>query len=317
MYKRKEIIGEATLYFGDCLDIMPTLGKVDAVVADPPYFGIKGEFDFVWKSFDEYLLYVERWAQQCSGLVPENGTLYWFGDDKNIAYSQVIFDKFMALENSLVWYKIDLRGGMFGSSGGDTVRSYPVCTERILMYSKDRYNLTSCVYGVRDYIREEIQKSKGSIILKDVNAALGTATNGGGVASACLSLSKSEPTMFTKEMYQKLQEWCFPYLRREYEDLRREYNNHLNLTEVLEFKSNKADGINHPTVKPVALIKSLITTSSRVGNTILDPFMGSGTTGVAAVQEGRKFIGIEIDEKYFDIACRRIEDAQRQGRLFD
>jgi DNA modification methylase len=50
--------------------------------------------------------------------------------------------------------------------------------------------------------------------------------------------------------------------------------------------------------------------------TILDPFMGSGTTGVAAVQEGRKFIGIEIDEKYFDIACKRIEDAQRQGMLF-
>jgi site-specific DNA-methyltransferase (adenine-specific) len=51
------------------------------------------------------------------------------------------------------------------------------------------------------------------------------------------------------------------------------------------------------------------------GQTVLDPFMGSGTTGVAAVQLGRKFIGIEREPKYFDIACRRIEDAQRQGRL--
>ena len=50
--------------------------------------------------------------------------------------------------------------------------------------------------------------------------------------------------------------------------------------------------------------------------TILDPFMGSGTTGVAAMNLGRKFIGIEIEPKYFDIACRRIEDAQRQQRLF-
>jgi DNA modification methylase len=50
--------------------------------------------------------------------------------------------------------------------------------------------------------------------------------------------------------------------------------------------------------------------------TILDPFMGSGTTGVAAVQEGRKFIGIEIEPKYFDIACKRIEEAQKQLRLF-
>ena len=49
--------------------------------------------------------------------------------------------------------------------------------------------------------------------------------------------------------------------------------------------------------------------------TVLDPFMGSGTTGVACAQMGRKFIGIEREPKYFDIACRRIEDAQRQGRL--
>jgi site-specific DNA-methyltransferase (adenine-specific) len=52
------------------------------------------------------------------------------------------------------------------------------------------------------------------------------------------------------------------------------------------------------------------------GETILDPFMGSGTTGVAAVQMGRDFIGIEREPKYFDIACRRIEEAQRQGDLF-
>lgn len=52
------------------------------------------------------------------------------------------------------------------------------------------------------------------------------------------------------------------------------------------------------------------------GDLILDPFMGSGTTGVAAVQMARNFIGIECVPAYFDIACRRIEDAQRQGDLF-
>ena len=49
---------------------------------------------------------------------------------------------------------------------------------------------------------------------------------------------------------------------------------------------------------------------------ILDPFMGSGTTGVACVQTGRKFIGIEINKKYFDIACKRIDEVNRQGDLF-
>ena len=70
----------------------------------------------------------------------------------------------------------------------------------------------------------------------------------------------------------------------------------------------------HPNEKPVSLMKKLL---SLLGwDDILDPFMGSGTTGVAAVQMGRKFIGIEIERKYFDIACRRIDDAQKQVRLF-
>lgn len=71
----------------------------------------------------------------------------------------------------------------------------------------------------------------------------------------------------------------------------------------------------HPTQKPIALMKWCIGFLPDA-QTILDPFMGSGTTGVAAVQMGRDFIGIEREPKYFDIACRRIEDAQRQGDLF-
>jgi DNA modification methylase len=69
----------------------------------------------------------------------------------------------------------------------------------------------------------------------------------------------------------------------------------------------------HPTEKNVDLMKTLV---KRTSGVVLDPFMGSGTTGVAAVQMQRDFIGIERDERYFDIACKRIEDAQRQGSLF-
>lgn len=72
----------------------------------------------------------------------------------------------------------------------------------------------------------------------------------------------------------------------------------------------------HPTQKPVAVMQWCI---SHLGgaSVILDPFMGSGSTGVAAVQMGRKFIGIEREPRYFDIAVRRIEDAQRQESLFE
>jgi site-specific DNA-methyltransferase (adenine-specific) len=72
---------------------------------------------------------------------------------------------------------------------------------------------------------------------------------------------------------------------------------------------------NHPTQKP---LKVMLWTLEQAGEceSILDPFMGSGTTGVAAIQLGRKFIGIERDERYFEIACRRIEQAVAQGQLF-
>lgn len=65
----------------------------------------------------------------------------------------------------------------------------------------------------------------------------------------------------------------------------------------------------HETQKPVALMAHYISNSSDPGQVVLDPFMGSGTTGVAALQLGRKFIGVEIEERYFDIACRRLSAA--------
>ena len=80
--------------------------------------------------------------------------------------------------------------------------------------------------------------------------------------------------------------------------------------------ATNAERVEHPTQKPVALMRWCI---EQAGNpqTILDPFMGSGTTGVAAIQLGRTFTGIEREAKYFDIACKRIEQAYAQGQLFE
>jgi len=81
------------------------------------------------------------------------------------------------------------------------------------------------------------------------------------------------------------------------------------------YRTEKAGGGLHPTQKPVGLMKWCIEKFTHEGDTILDPFMGSGTTGVACVQTGRNFIGIEIDPTYFAIAERRIKEAQMQPRL--
>jgi site-specific DNA-methyltransferase (adenine-specific) len=77
--------------------------------------------------------------------------------------------------------------------------------------------------------------------------------------------------------------------------------------------ATNAERCGHPTQKPLRVMEWSL--GFIRGKTILDPFMGSGTTGVACIQLGRKFIGIEIEPKYFDIACRRIEEATKQGDL--
>ncbi len=300
-------------------------GLVSLIIADPPYFEVRGDFDFVWNSFDDYLKDVEKWAIECKRLLAENGTLFWYGDAKRIAYAQIIFDKYFGLVNSLVWENTNPHKQQIRFSKG--LRSFAPITERILMYSNDQYNLTQCVFNIRDYIREEIQKSKGKISFKEINQTLGTATNGGGVASACLSLNKSEPAMMTKEMYQKLQKWCHPYLRREYEDLRREYedlrreyedlrrpfDNFNNFGDVIHLPNYDGGKYKHPTIKPEALTRALILTCSKEKDLILVPFAGSGTECVVSKKENREFIGFEIDEKYHAVAMERLNDQEQKS----
>jgi site-specific DNA-methyltransferase (adenine-specific) len=90
----------------------------------------------------------------------------------------------------------------------------------------------------------------------------------------------------------------------------------------IHFSGGQADiqaseGGIHSCPKPTRFMQRLVARFSNVGETIFDPFLGSGTTGVACVGMDRNFIGCEIEPAYFDIACKRIEDAQRQGNLFD
>ena len=293
--------------------------SVQLIIADPPYFETKGDFDFIWTTFEDYLKDVEKWAIECKRVLAENGTLYWFGGSKKIAYTQIIFDKYFGLVNNLTWEKAEA-DGLFGSTGSEQLRSYPNSTERILMYSNDVYNLTQCVYSIRDYIRAEIERARGKIILKEVNEALGTATNGGGVASACLSLDKAEPAMFTKEMYQKLQVWLnkskeYEYLRKEYEELRRPFENVTKSTEILKVRFNPSE-YDHPTVKPEMLARLLILTSSRKNDLVLVPFAGSGTECAMSAKEGRNTIGFEITPKHAEMSNKRLQNILRQPSLF-
>ena len=110
-------------------------GSVNLIIADPPYFEVRGDFDFVWDSFDDYLKDVEKWAIECKRLLAENGTLFWYGDAKRIAYAQMIFDKYFNLVNSLIWENTNPHKQQIRFSKG--LRSFAPITERILMYSNE------------------------------------------------------------------------------------------------------------------------------------------------------------------------------------
>lgn len=94
------------------------------------------------------------------------------------------------------------------------------------------------------------------------------------------------------------------------------YGSYSDKSRFIVCSNESGKSVAHPTAKPLPVMNKIIATASARAQTILDPFMGSGTTGVACVKMGRKFIGIEREESYFNIACKRIEDAYRQGDLF-
>ena len=219
---RKEVIGDATLYLGDCMDILPTLDKVDAVITDPPYGigadkGKKGSIPFKGKKS-----YQRGWY-------PHNT---W--DDER-PKKEVILATKNAGEFAIIW-------------GGNYFSDYLPAMGKWLWWDKCQ---TMPTYG------------DGEL--------------------AWTNLPGTTPKKFT---------WA---------------NN-----KIFADRTER----NHPTQKPLELMKWCINHCKNNTQTILDPFMGSGTTGVAALQMGRKFIGIELDPTYFNIACERIERATRQEDMF-
>jgi DNA modification methylase len=214
-------IGNATLYLGDCMDILPTLDKVDAVITDPPY-GISVDREMASKSGTQY-----------GNAAAPKGNYFSSGWD----------DSPMSLELA----------ELIMAKGDD-----------VIFWGGNYYGLpASQCWLVWD-------KKNGGNQFADCELAW---TN-------------------IKKPVRKF-EWMWNGMLRQ--------------------GGEERNG--HPTQKPVALMAWCI---EQAGNpeTILDPFMGSGTTGVAAVQMGRKFIGIEREPKYFKIACKRIEDAQRVSDMF-
>ena len=206
---RKEVIGDCTLYLGDCLEVMPELGKVDAVVTDPPY-GTQVT------SWDASL--APQVFSQIDSMTA--GYSVWFYSNTRLAHILTALKSDTRDTWVAVWHK--------SNAMGFERKFAPQWVPVVIAYDKG-----AKFWG------------------KDLHE--------------CAIVKQ-------------------PF--------------------------------DHPTPKQIGITQWCVDRASSESQTILDPFMGSGTTGVACVNLGRKFIGIEIDPGYFDVACKRIREAYRQPDFF-
>jgi hypothetical protein len=213
---KKEIIGDATLYLGDCMDILPTLNLIDSVITDPPY-GMSYQSNFR----NEKHLKIEN--------------------DKDADLANLVID----------WSLKNAKHSIYAFGRWDNLLDYP--------------------------------KPKSLITWVKNNWSMG-------------DLQHEHARQTEVAFFYALKNHKFPNKRP---------------TDVIFYP--RTDNENHPTEKPVGLMEQFVDWTEGL---ILDPFMGSGTTAIACLKRNRKFIGIEFNSKYFDIACKRIEESQKQLCLF-
>jgi site-specific DNA-methyltransferase (adenine-specific) len=304
------IVGNATLYLGDCLEVMAGLpdGSVDAVICDPPYGTVKGAGLDGWdegKTDWDDALDPAAVFEHCNRVLRMNGALVLFSQEPYT--SRLITDAHGNLPFSyrMTWLKDHFANAMVSKKA-------PVSyTEDVLVFFK-KYD-TLAQHPLRDYAKRlfaHIGKDK-----RELFAEMGHQ----GVCHF-MRYDSMQFSLCTRRTYDQLcqmygidrLEWFKPYA--ELEEINRRFSRRFNLPEGQKYKSNvlqyrKDYTGHHPTQKPVALMEDLVKTYTNPGETVLDFTMGSGSTGVACVNTERRFIGIEREPKYFDIACRRIEDA--------
>ena len=327
----RQDIGDATLLRGDCLERMAEIesGSVDLVVVDPPYNIGKDKNWDKWATQEAYVEWLGSTLVECQRILKGTGSFYFFHND----FLQVVKIQNWISTNTgfifkqfLTWnkrYAGSPRKFYFDNiiqTSGD--RNYRSLVEYCLFYTfQDETGLTTInknreLYKiVKDYMFSESEKWGAT---PEKLAALLDRKTLPGMYPHYFS-NCSQWHLPTKKVYEKLQ--TTSYFNRSYESLQQEYESLRQEYESLRYTFNHqkthhsvwdyeiAPKAGHTTPKPVELIENIILHSSNPGDLVLDFTMGSGTTGVACMQTGRRFIGIERDENYFNIACGRILEA--------
>jgi DNA modification methylase len=321
----KQLLGSLELnriYQRDCIEGIRMIPEksIDLIVIDPPYnIGIKGaEWDKYSK--EEYAEFMGNVFRECARILKDNGSFYWFHNDMpQIARLMALLEEHtvFVFNSFITWDKGDWRAISWKNpSEKSNLRSWFNSSEYCLLYTfQDETGVTTArnFIEIKAYLQNEREKA-GLKTMKEINELLGLSTTGGGKASNIFGKKETtKPWEFpTKWIYERLQSTGYfqkPYdvLREEYESERFTHNLDESHNNVWRFKTENR-GKYHACQKPLSVIERIIKTSSNEGDIVLDCFMGSGTTAVAAVRTGRNFIGFEREPEYVEIANKRLDN---------
>jgi len=324
-----------TLYHGDCREIVPTLGKFELILTDPPYGKVRGDFDNEWRNRPAMLKDCETWLEMMVQAMKPNATLWWFAWPSLAGRIEAMIAERLKPLAHVVWLK---PSSLAQKNCPEFLRAPAPETERILMaehYGADNMALGESGYAakcdearghifesIRDYLAGE--RDRAGFDNASVNHAW-RAEKGGGGGMASHWFTNSQWALPTQENYDWLRKLFnrgggeflrkdYEELRKDYEELRKDYEELRRYfalekgdpkTDIWKFRSS-GNKHGHPTEKPLDLMQFMVRISCRPGGTILDPFAGSGTTGRAAKDLGRKCTLIEREERYCEIAARRM-----------
>ena len=305
------------LYNGDCLELMKNIpdGSVDLVLTDPPYGTVKGAPLDGWSKTDtqwDIVIDTEKLFSEIKRVLRQNGKAVLFCQEpfttELINHQNGEFEFLY----KIIWEKNNAANVLMSKKA--MISRY----EEICVFGKPHD--AECTNELRGYFKRVLEFI-GAKSCKEINAKLGHRK-----AEHCFYVTgkgkgSTQFSLCTEQTYNEIvsvfgidkMEGFMSYSKLS--EINKKYLPVFNLWEgkpakinILKYGADKQRF--HPTQKPVKLLEDLIQTYSNEGNTVLDFTMGSGSTGVACINTNRNFIGIELDKGYFDIAEKRINEAQ-------
>jgi len=334
MTARKEVIGNSTLYLGDCNEILPSLVelKADMVFADPPYGMRKKGIVNDNLNYVDLLEFNKKWISLSFDTLKEGGSWYCWGIEEPLMdiYSEILKPKVknreLTYRNFIIWDK-----GVGQGQKDKSHRSYVRSNESCLFVTKG--NRTIKKMSAKAHFLDELKHTRELLIAELKKAGINNKITQKITGQKYVYghwIATASWRMIVEKNYNQLKNYCkangINAFNKTYEEFRSDYKNalfeweqnrtyfdntHENMNCVWRFdfvRSTSSEYCGHPAQKPIALCGRAIKTSCPVNGIVLDPFMGSGSAGVACQQLKRRYVGIEINEQSFEIACKRIRE---------